>query len=53
MENFDFAKIMELAQKLALLLEVLPPIEIKPLRIKDKDYIAILFERPKKPEAKP
>lgn len=42
---------MELAQKLGLLLEVLPPIEIKPLRIKDKDYIAILIERPKK--AKP
>jgi len=35
-------------EKIQLLLEVLPRIEIKPLKIGEKEYIAILFERPKK-----
>jgi hypothetical protein len=43
----DFTQIMELAKKIALLLEVLPPIEIKPLKIKDVEYIAILIQRKK------
>jgi len=48
MENLDLPKMMEMTQKIALIMEALPPIEIKQLKIKDKDYIAILIERPKK-----
>jgi hypothetical protein len=39
-----FQNIMELSNKLSLIMEALPPIDIRKLRIKDKDYIAILIE---------
>lgn len=43
----ELPKVIELTKKLALLLELLPPIEVKPLRIKDTEYIAILIQRKK------
>jgi hypothetical protein len=39
-----FDNIIELCNKLSLIMEALPPIDIRKLRIKDKDYIAILIE---------
>jgi len=45
-------KLLELIPQFKLLLEIIPKFEIKALKLKDKqgntkEYIAILFERPK------
>jgi len=52
-QMLSFYKIME---SLQLLMEILPKCEVKALKLKDKEgntkeYIAILFERPKKEQA--
>ena len=44
----EIQKIIDMAK---LLTEIIPPFEIRLLKLKDKEYIAILFERPQK-EAK-
>jgi hypothetical protein len=36
--------LISLTEKLALLFEVLPPIDIKKLKIQNKEYIAVLIE---------
>jgi hypothetical protein len=38
-------KVME---SLQLIMEIFPKCEVKLLKLKDKEYIAILFERPQK-----
>jgi hypothetical protein len=44
---------MPLFEKLNLLKEIMPKFEIQPIKLGGKSYIAILFERPPKQEAKP
>jgi hypothetical protein len=39
-------KIFELANKLALLAEVLPKMDIKVIELQGKQYVAILIEKP-------
>jgi hypothetical protein len=52
----DIQKAMEtmmpLFKKLDLLQEIIPEFEIQPIKLGGKSYIAILFPRPQKEEAK-
>jgi len=42
----ELDKIFELANKLALLAEVLPKMDIRLIQLEGKQYVAILFEKP-------
>jgi len=44
----ELLNLMELAKKLNLLMDVLPAFEVKILKVANKEYTAILFERPPK-----
>lgn len=44
----DMKKFEQAMNAISLILEVLPPIEVKPMRYQGRNIIAIIIDRPKK-----